>query len=167
MSAAAKAELRMSSKQGSHAPFAITYSSVPGYLVAETKKDRTVYRSTLCEKGYCAKVSVKSRGYVNKQNDGKSMNDLKVPELQRIAHGCEGGIYLCHCCALDVMTQGATKVAARRNLTEAVALFFESCSEMGMRDEIFQELGFRDTPTGVFPPARCYSRCCPCQPEED
>ena len=95
------------------------------------------------------------------------MQDLKDPGARRIAHSCEGGMHLCRCCALDVMTQGPTEAAARRNLTEAVELFLASCADLGSRDEIFRELGFCDTPAGILPPARCYSRCCPCGPEED
>ena len=95
------------------------------------------------------------------------MKNLKDSEARRIAHSCEGGLHLCRCCALDVMAQGPTEAAARQNLIEAVTLFHESCAELGSRDEIFRELGFRDTPAGVSPPARCYSRRCPCQPEED
>ena len=95
------------------------------------------------------------------------MKDLKDSEVRRVVHRCEGGMHLCHCCALDVMAQGLTEIAARRNLTEAVTLFHESCTELGSRDELFRELGFSDTPSGVSPPARCYSHCCPCQPEGD
>jgi hypothetical protein len=95
------------------------------------------------------------------------MQDMKNAATGRIAHSCEGELHLCRCCALDVMTQGPTADAARRNLTEAVELFQASCAELGSRDEIFRELGFRDTPAGVTPPARCSSRCCPCLPEED
>jgi predicted RNase H-like HicB family nuclease len=95
------------------------------------------------------------------------MKELKGSELRRVVHSREGGMHLCYCCALDVMTQGPTEVAARRNLTEAVMLFHESCTELGSRDELFRELGFCDTPAGVSPPARCYSSSCPCRPEED
>lgn len=95
------------------------------------------------------------------------MNDLKDPKARRVVHSNEGGMHLCHCSALDVMTQGPTEAAARRNLTEAVMLFHESCIELGSRDELFRERGFRVTPEGLSPPACCYSRCCPCQPEED
>ena len=95
------------------------------------------------------------------------MNDLKSTGVSRVAQSCEEGMHLCRCRALDLMTQGPTEAAARRNLTEAVALFHASCAELGSRDEIFRELGFCDTPAGVIPPARCYSRCCPCLPEED
>ncbi len=95
------------------------------------------------------------------------MQDLKDMRAQRVAHSCEGKLHLCRCCALDLMTQGPTEAAARRNLTEAVELFHASCAELGSRDEIFRELGFRDTAAGITPPARCYSHCCPCLPEED
>ena len=95
------------------------------------------------------------------------MKNLKEPEVRRIIHSCEDGIHLCHCCALDVMAQGPTEFAARRNLTEVVMLLHESCTELGSRDELFRELGFHETSAGLLPPARCYSRCCPCQPEGD
>jgi len=80
------------------------------------------------------------------------MQDLKDAKARRVVRSREREIHLCRCRALDVITQGPTEAAARQNLTEAVTLFLESCAELGSRDEIFRELGFRDTPAGVSPP---------------
>ena len=52
-----------------------------------------------------------------------------------------GHIIAC-CPILDVITQGPTKEEAKKNLIEALNLFFISCYEHGTLDEVMKECGF-------------------------
>ena len=52
-----------------------------------------------------------------------------------------GQIIAC-CPILDVITQGPTKEEAKKNLIEALNLFFISCYEHGTLDEVMKECGF-------------------------
>lgn len=45
------------------------------------------------------------------------------------------------CTPLDVMSQGATRQEAKRNLVAAVQLFVESCFERGTLDQVLKECG--------------------------
>ena len=47
------------------------------------------------------------------------------------------------CPMLDVMSQGSNKEEAKKNLTEALSLFFISCYEHGTLDEILKGCGFK------------------------
>jgi len=52
-----------------------------------------------------------------------------------------GNIVAC-CPILDVVTQGPNKDEAKKNLIEALNLFFISCYEHGTLDEVMKERGF-------------------------
>ncbi len=54
------------------------------------------------------------------------------------------------CATLDVMSQGANRQEAKRNLVAAVELFVESCFERGVLDRVLKECGGkigREAPT--------------------
>ncbi len=53
----------------------------------------------------------------------------------------ECGRVVALCVPLDVMSQGATEQEARKNLTEAVQLFIESCFERGTLEQVLKECG--------------------------
>jgi len=46
------------------------------------------------------------------------------------------------CPILDVHSQGETEEKARKNLTEALTLFFISCFERGTLDSVLKQCGF-------------------------
>lgn len=46
------------------------------------------------------------------------------------------------CPILDVHTQGETEAKAKKNLTEALSLFFISCFERGTLDAVLKNCGF-------------------------
>jgi len=54
----------------------------------------------------------------------------------------ENGWYVSSCKILDVYSQGKTKAEAKRNLAEALFLFFMSCFERGTLDEVLKDCGF-------------------------
>lgn len=60
----------------------------------------------------------------------------------------KGERFVASCPALDVVTQGETREAARENLSEALHLFLRSCIERGTLDAVLKECGF----TSVSPP---------------
>ncbi len=54
------------------------------------------------------------------------------------------------CATLDIMSQGATREEAKRNLVASVQLFVESCFERGTLDQVLKECGGkigREAPT--------------------
>ncbi len=51
--------------------------------------------------------------------------------------------FLASCPILDVHSQGETEEMARENLKEALSLFFLSCFERGVLDEVLKECGFK------------------------
>ena len=51
--------------------------------------------------------------------------------------------YVASCPILDVYSQGETEEQAKRNLTEALTLFFISCFERGTLDNVLKESGFK------------------------
>jgi len=53
----------------------------------------------------------------------------------------EAGRVVALCATLDVMSQGATRQEAKRNLVAAVQLFVESCFERGFLDQVLKECG--------------------------
>ncbi len=62
----------------------------------------------------------------------------------------EVGRVVALCATLDVMSQGATRLEAKRNLVAAVELFVESCFERGVLDRVLKECGGkigREAPT--------------------
>lgn len=54
----------------------------------------------------------------------------------------EDDVFVSHCPALDVYSQGDTEKDARTNLVEALQLFVESCYERGTLDAVMKERGF-------------------------
>jgi predicted RNase H-like HicB family nuclease len=59
--------------------------------------------------------------------------------------------YVSSCDVLDINTQGYTEEDARKNLVEAIKLFFISCYERGTLDEALKECGFRPRRTPTKP----------------
>ena len=56
--------------------------------------------------------------------------------------------FLASCSILDVHSQGETESKARKNLEEALTLFFISCFEKGALDSVLKDCGFKAvTPT--------------------
>ena len=55
---------------------------------------------------------------------------------------------LASCPILDVHSQGETENRARKNLAEALSLFFVSCFERGTLDSVLKDCGF----TALRPP---------------
>jgi len=51
--------------------------------------------------------------------------------------------FVASCPILDVHSQGDTEELARKNLKEALSLFFLSCFERGVLDEVLKECGFK------------------------
>lgn len=66
--------------------------------------------------------------------------EAKLPETFKRDE--ETGYIIACCPILDVITQGSNEAEARRNLSEAVFLFFISCYEHGTLDEVLKECGF-------------------------
>jgi predicted RNase H-like HicB family nuclease len=54
----------------------------------------------------------------------------------------KGEWFIASCSSLDVITQGETQEQARRNITEALYLFFRSCIERGTLDAVLKQCGF-------------------------
>jgi predicted RNase H-like HicB family nuclease len=50
--------------------------------------------------------------------------------------------YVSSCPALDVYSQGDTEEEAKKNLSEALAMFLISCHERGTLDTVLKECGF-------------------------
>ncbi|MFO7985113.1 MAG: type II toxin-antitoxin system HicB family antitoxin [Desulfatiglandaceae bacterium] len=51
--------------------------------------------------------------------------------------------FVASCPILDVHSQGETEELARENLKEALSLFFQSCFERGVLDDVLKECGFK------------------------
>ncbi len=51
--------------------------------------------------------------------------------------------YVSSCPVLDVHSQGSTVEQAKKNLAEALSLFFISCHERGTLDAVLRDCGFR------------------------
>ena len=64
--------------------------------------------------------------------------DMRVPALVKQ----EGELFVAHCAALDVTSQGPSEQKALSNLVEALQLFIETCYEMGTIDQVLKEHGF-------------------------
>lgn len=54
----------------------------------------------------------------------------------------KGKRFLASCSSLDVVTQGETQEEAKRNMGEALHLFFRSCIERGTLDAVLKQCGF-------------------------
>ncbi|MCK4560229.1 MAG: type II toxin-antitoxin system HicB family antitoxin [Calditrichia bacterium] len=55
--------------------------------------------------------------------------------------------YVIACCPiLDVISQGDDKEKAKKNLSEALFLFFITCYEKGTLDEVMKDCGFTFSP---------------------
>jgi len=53
--------------------------------------------------------------------------------------------YLASCSILDVHSQGETEKQARKNLIEALSVFFISCLEKNTLDTVLKNCGFKPT----------------------
>lgn len=54
----------------------------------------------------------------------------------------KGKWFIANCPIVDVCTQGVTEEQARRNLADALILFFMSCYERGTLDAVLRKCGF-------------------------
>ena len=54
----------------------------------------------------------------------------------------EGNMYTAYCHELDVATAGRTFDEARKNLAEAIEIFFEETKRMGTLRQLLEEAGF-------------------------
>jgi predicted RNase H-like HicB family nuclease len=54
----------------------------------------------------------------------------------------KGKWFISSCPILDVYSQGRTEKKAKENLVEALSLFFSSCYERNVLDEVLKECGF-------------------------
>lgn len=52
------------------------------------------------------------------------------------------GMYVSYCRALDLYSQGGTEREAKKNMSEAVVLFIESCYSRGVLNEVLKDSGF-------------------------
>ncbi len=52
-------------------------------------------------------------------------------------------LYIASCPVLDVATQGKSKREAKKNLSEALLLFLETCIQHGTLNAVLEECGFR------------------------
>jgi len=60
------------------------------------------------------------------------------------------GEWIVSCCEIfDVASQGRTEEEARRNIVEALGLFFQTAYEMGTLEEIMKECGFSPDVSGA------------------
>ena len=51
--------------------------------------------------------------------------------------------FVASCAILDVHSQGETERKARKNLSEALSLFFISCFKRGTLDSVLKDCGFK------------------------
>lgn len=57
--------------------------------------------------------------------------------------------FIASCPVLDVHSQGATEEEAKRNITDTLQLFIESCYERGTLEAVLKESGFTPTHDNV------------------
>jgi len=63
--------------------------------------------------------------------------------------------FLASCPVLDLHSQGETEKKAQDNLGEAMRVFFASCFERGILDEVLKKCGFKlASATNPLPPPR-------------
>ena len=55
----------------------------------------------------------------------------------------EGELFIATCPLLDIVTQGDTEETAKKNLQEALGLFFITCIEMDTFSEVLKQCGFQ------------------------
>ena len=55
--------------------------------------------------------------------------------------------YVASCQVLNISSQGETEKKAKKNLTEALTLFFISCIERNTLDAVLKECGFKKATT--------------------
>ena len=51
--------------------------------------------------------------------------------------------FVAACPILDITSQGDNEEQAKKNLGEAISLFFTSCFERGVLDEVLKDCGFK------------------------
>ena len=54
--------------------------------------------------------------------------------------------FIASCPILDIVSQGETEASAKKNLKEALSLFFLSCFERGSLDAVLKQCGFKAAP---------------------
>jgi predicted RNase H-like HicB family nuclease len=62
----------------------------------------------------------------------------------------EGSAYVAHCPIFDVVSQGKSESEARKNITEALVLFVETCYSNGTLDTVLKQSGFKRDPDVVI-----------------
>ena len=75
-------------------------------------------------------------------SQGKNVISMKVNLMTTIEKE-ESGMYCVRCPALGVASQGMSIREAKKNITEAVELFIESCLGRGVLDEVLEKQGFQ------------------------
>lgn len=75
------------------------------------------------------------------KND-KNTVSIKL-ELEAFIEKERPGMYVSHCPALDLYSQGDTLVEAKKNIKEATELFIQSCIMRNTLTEVLTECGFR------------------------
>jgi predicted RNase H-like HicB family nuclease len=58
--------------------------------------------------------------------------------------------YVAHCPIFDVVSQGKSESEARKNITEALVLFIETCYSKGTLDTVLKQSGFKRGPDVVI-----------------
>ncbi len=77
--------------------------------------------------------------------------DIRVPiNIVRKADN----LYVASCRLLDVFSQGETLEQAKKNIAEALELFFTTCYEMGTIEAVLKKCGFRLVNSQAGPPSQ-------------
>jgi len=63
----------------------------------------------------------------------------------------KGKWFIANCPIVDVCTQGTTEAQAKKNLADALILFFMSCYERGTLDAVLRSCGFYPHPVMTKP----------------
>ena len=75
------------------------------------------------------------------------------PFVLRVEFLREGKMYIAYSPALDLSTCGKTFQEAKKNIKEAVGLFFEECEKDGNLKEVLESLGWiKSNKNGLEPP---------------
>ncbi len=83
--------------------------------------------------------------------NGRNTISIKASLAARIYEE-EPGMYVSHCPALDLYSQGATEEEAEKNIIEATELFILSCIKRNTLNEVLKASGFRAA--GTKPPKK-------------
>lgn len=55
----------------------------------------------------------------------------------------DGELFIASCPLFDIVSQGDSEENAKKNLKEAIGLFFTTCIEMGTFSEVLKQCGFQ------------------------